>query len=215
MDKKTFRIYSGIILIDLIFLSIFSLYIIFFNKIPRNLASDLFMVVFMIFGIYMFLRHISFKLEIINNEVIKESALFSEEKQIKISEIKKISRGYYSLFTYSREKGENFLPRLLMLIFSQGKLNPFSAIAMISLKDDFPSMPVSFKIIEAIYDLNSNVNIDKQLNDFIPGSIRKKIGIKLTVTDKIGLWLWRVLTLILVVIVLGIILLMLVATFKK
>jgi len=87
------------ILISLIFVIYINFY--FSNQLSRILEFDVVVFLVFIIFIYLFLKHFTYKLEIVNDEII-ETSLFAKEKKIKISDIKNIERGYYSLFSYSR-----------------------------------------------------------------------------------------------------------------
>ncbi len=87
---------------------------------------------------------------------------------------------------------------LALAIISRFRFNPFIVVPMISFEGDFqansfPLHPISPKIIETLLEINPNITVDSALADILPTRLRKRLGIKLTIVDQLGLWLSRIL----------------------
>lgn len=189
--QKKFHIYPFVILSDLITLLLFGA-LLYYNYIAaNNIHLTAILLLTVAFLLYNFIKHATYTLEI-TQDTITEKSLFTKKRSIKTSSVNKVTRGFYSFITQSRiDENKNFFAKILLLVYTKGKVNPFYGITLISLNKNFPAAPVSKKFITALYKLRPNISFHEDIVDFVPKHIRKKLNITLSVTDIAGLWIWR------------------------
>jgi hypothetical protein len=201
----------------------------------KVVGALLFFTVLSVVSLLSFILHLSYRIKI-NDTYLKEYGFMSKKREIEIKSIQSINRDYYD---WMDQLGGNVSKNqaLSSFLWVVTYIYAFILIPFISQKGgsgggsvgvSLPTFsltisgekfyflhPVNPRMIEAIVLMNPNVEVDPTLADILPNKLRKKLGIKFSVTDKIGFWIWRILLSILFLFILFFLVLFIVALFKN
>ena len=218
--RKTFFIYKGLIITEVLWLLMVGglLYAIFIYGIKIELSFE--RVAGLVLGLALCLvilwnaiTRLSYTISIKENYLI-ERGIFSKKRWVLLSEITRIKRREHNLLFDSRGQKSfivDIVDRIRSALFwlSRGRAKAYSSIAMLDFVGgprNFPRFPINPKIVDSLIQLKPKISVDQNVADLLTTAARKKLKLKLTVVERIGLWVWRIVVGVLILLVLGIVL---------
>lgn len=211
MNKKRFGLYKGLIMIAIFGVLLLCFFLIFLINYIPYVSNTLFWNLLIIFLIIFSLPSIStasYRLIVVGDK-IEEKGWLSPKRVISIQSINSIEKFNYNFKNYITDylelddSKQKILNQIFFAIFvaTRFRYNPYASMPMISFRGDipmklFPLHPINPKIVEVLLEINPKISVDSALVDILPAGLRNKLGIKLTIIDQVGLWLWRILWII-------------------
>jgi len=204
--KKTFRSYRYIFWSDTIglllpfsILAITLSYLIgeFNSSYPQIICDILKILLVVIFLLYISITSVirlNYRIVLDGNE-LKQKGFFWGDRAILVSDISEIRRRDYDSMHLPKGKGllEKILMPMRVALSFLGLFARNSDIPMIAFDghSNFPVIPVNPKLIDAIILVKPDVKVSPKLIDLLSNETIKKLGMKRTLVDKIGYFIWR------------------------
>jgi|SRR3989344_4164530 len=214
--NKTYHLYRGLVLVETLTVLIFAclLWAFIYYKphidlTVRSVGGIVLAIGLYLLVIYNYILRISYRI-VLRDGVLIEKGIFSKKRIVPVSSVHGVMRRSYSILIddegIENKEIKNVIEKIryYILLASRGKMNMYSYIPMISFvggPKNFPTHPINPKIIESLVDIKSTIKVDNNLSDLLPGYLRKKLGLKLTIVEYVGLWIWRFVVTLLVIVI--------------